>query len=338
MATFVDDCAIAYKSKVHFDKLAADLKKYGFNFTVEASLSDFLGVKLSRHGDTSFHMTQTTLIEKIIEYTGMTDSNGVYVPAEKKPLGIDPEGDPHDAPWNYRSVTGMLMFLANNSRPDLCYSVSQCCRHNHNPKASHTKAVKKIVRYLVATKDKGTILTPSDSLNLDLYVDCDFAGLYKSDPDREPTSAKSRMGYILFFSNCPLVVKSALLNEVGLSVCEVEYGSLSYATRTLLCVQRLVKEVVKKLGLDRVLDRPSIRCTIFEDNAATYQLASTHKLTNRTRYFHVKWHWFWQYVGEGSSRLFNLIKVSTHDMIADAFTKGLQREVFERLRKKYMGW
>ena len=86
MATFVDDCAIAYKSKVHFDKLAADLKKYGFNFTVEASLSDFLGVKLSRHGDTSFHMTQTTLIEKIIEYTGMTDSNGVYVPAEKKPL------------------------------------------------------------------------------------------------------------------------------------------------------------------------------------------------------------------------------------------------------------
>ena len=80
MATFADDCAIANKTKAHFDKLATDLKKQGFNFTVEESLSDFLGVKLSRHGNTSFHMTQTTLIEKIIEYTGMTDSNGVHVP------------------------------------------------------------------------------------------------------------------------------------------------------------------------------------------------------------------------------------------------------------------
>jgi len=191
---------------------------------------------------------------------------------------------------------------------------------------------------LVATKDKGTILTPSDSLDLDLYVDCDFAGLYKSDPDREPTSAKSRMGYILFFANCPLVCKSALLNEIGLSVCEVEYGSLSYATRTLLCVQRLVTEFVEMLKLDQIIKKPTINCTIFDDNAATIQLGNTHQLTNRTRYFHVKWHWFWQYVGEGSSRLFKLVKVSTHDQIADAFTKGLQREVFVRLRKKYMGW
>ena len=47
MATFVDDCAIAYQTKAHFDRLSSDLKEKGFDFTVEESLLDFLGVKIS---------------------------------------------------------------------------------------------------------------------------------------------------------------------------------------------------------------------------------------------------------------------------------------------------
>lgn len=33
----------------------------------------------------------------------------------------------------------------------------------------------------------------SKALDLDLYVNGDYAGLYKSDPDTSPMSAKSRM-------------------------------------------------------------------------------------------------------------------------------------------------
>jgi hypothetical protein len=52
-------------------------------------------------------------------------------------------------------------------------------------------AIKQIVLYLSHTWDKGTIIKPTNTLQLDCYVDADFAGLYNCNPDSSPTSAKS---------------------------------------------------------------------------------------------------------------------------------------------------
>ncbi len=41
----------------------------------------------------------------------------------------------------------------------------------------HKKAVKYIGQYLLATEDKGVILTPSEKYSLNAFVDSDFAGL-----------------------------------------------------------------------------------------------------------------------------------------------------------------
>jgi hypothetical protein len=58
-------------------------------------------------------------------------------------------------------------------------SASQVARFNHTPKQSHdATAIKTIVRYLHRTSDKGTIVCPTGTLQLDCYVNADFAGLY----------------------------------------------------------------------------------------------------------------------------------------------------------------
>ena len=93
-------------------------------------------------------------------------------------------------------------------------------RFGHNPKKSHVTAVKTIVRYLSRTSDKGTIVSPMGKFDSDYYVDADFAGLYKADPDEAPTAAKSRLGYIIVLSNCPLIWCSQLLTEISLSILE----------------------------------------------------------------------------------------------------------------------
>jgi hypothetical protein len=57
----------------------------------------------------------------------------------------------------------MLMYLAANTRPDIAYAVHQATRYTHAPKASHAAAVKRILRYLVGTRDKGIFFKPNKS-------------------------------------------------------------------------------------------------------------------------------------------------------------------------------
>ena len=188
----------------------------------------------------------------------------------------------------------MLLYLSTNTRPGIAFAVSQVARFGHNPKKSHAIAVKTIVRYLSRTSDKGTIMSPTGKFDLDCYVDADFAGLYKSDPDEAPTAAKSRLGYIIFLSNCPLIWCSLLLTEISLSTLEAEYSALSQAIRAMIPLRSLLLEMAHALNLD--LNIPSIKCTIFEDNNGALLLATNQCITSRTKYYLVKWHHFWSHM------------------------------------------
>jgi len=52
----------------------------------------------------------------------------------------------------YQSAVGSLMYAMLGSRPDLAYSVGLVSQFNHCPKPEHWIAVKRIFRYLIATK------------------------------------------------------------------------------------------------------------------------------------------------------------------------------------------
>jgi hypothetical protein len=69
-----------------------------------------------------------------------------------------------DAPfiedWECASIVGMLMYLAANTCPDIAYAVHQATIYTHDPRASHAVAIKRILRYIKGTKDKGVYVTP----------------------------------------------------------------------------------------------------------------------------------------------------------------------------------
>ena len=131
-------------------------------------------------------------------------------PASMKPLHKDEDEDPPLNDFNYRSVVGMLMYLASNTRPDISYAVHQAARFLHCPKLSHKNGILRICRYLQKTKTKGLQFQPEGDLKLDCYVDADFAGLYGHEDSQDPTSVKSRTGYVLIFGGCPLLWCSKL--------------------------------------------------------------------------------------------------------------------------------
>ena len=70
--------------------------------------------------------------------------------------------------------------------PELELSVHQCGQYAHNPQAIHEAALKRIGRYLANTKDKGIILTPTDDLKIDCFVDADFAGVWSYEDPNDP--------------------------------------------------------------------------------------------------------------------------------------------------------
>ncbi|KAI2503664.1 hypothetical protein MHU86_10788 [Fragilaria crotonensis] len=332
---YVDDLGIAFSNQRDLDELFANLDAKGFSFTKEGTFTDFLGinfVKDPKNG--TLTLTQKGLIQKIQEATGMKMSNSNWTPAGQAALGIDPDGPPMQESWSYRSVVGMLLYLSTNTRPDIAFAVSQVARFSHNPKKSHASAIKTIVRYLQRTYDKGMIVKPTGDLTLDCYVDADFAGLHRRDPDSSPSSAKSRTGYIITLGGCPILWKSHLQSEISLSTLEAEYSALSSAMRTLLPLRAMLIELINGLQLPDTLTS-TVKCRVFEDNNGALLLATNQRITNRTKYFQVKWHFFWAHVRDGTIAI---IKVDTQEQWADMLTKGLNRESFERVRRLVQGW
>ena len=337
MIIFVDDCGICAKHAKLIDQLIEELESEGFKLTRESTFAEFLGIQYNQIDSDHVHLTQKGLIKKILEAMQLESCKPNKIPAAKETLGIDPEGALISESWSYPSIIGMLLYLSTNTRPDIAFAVSQVARFTHNPKQSHAIAVKTIARYLKGTIDQGTIVKTATQLCLDCFVDADFAGLFHSDPDSSITSAKSRSGYIIKLSGCPLIWKSQLIPTICLSTAESEYYALSQSMRVLLPIRSLLIEMVEHIDFPphlRLFDN-NLLTTTHEDNTSALSLATDQHITSRTRHYHVRWHFFWQAVQDGAVKV---IYVETTNQEADYLTKGLPIDGFTRIREKVQGW
>jgi transposase InsO family protein len=335
---YVDDCLFFGKQREKIHAMIAEIEGAGFTLTIEEDVYAFLGVEVKFNAtDGTVSLTQPGLLKKIISMTGLQDSNSKATPAEKDPLGPGLDDDPpHDEDWEYPSVIGCLLYLANNTRPDIQFAVHSCARYTHRPKAIHSKAVKRIVRYLVGTADKGLLLRPSTDITIDMYVDADFAGMWQAAaPVDDPVRVKSRTGYLILLANCPLVWASKLQTEIATSTLEAEFIALSTGMRELIPARTIFHALAKSIGLD-VPEQASLRSTVFEDNNGCLTLATVPKMTPRTKHIGVKYFWFRSKVGPGSG--ITIKKVDTKAQLADTLTKGLPAEQFATLRTQLMGW
>jgi hypothetical protein len=175
---------------------------------------------------------------------------------------------------------------------------------------------------------------PSGRLDVESFVDADFAGLYRREPDESQNSVRSRSGYIIKLGNCPLVWKSQLQTKIALSTLQAEYSALTQCMRTLLPLRTLLIDTSKAIKHPAEVVS-TIKCTAFEDNNGSLILANQQKITARTKHFLVEWHFFWDNVKNGE---IEVIKVVTTEQQADYLTKGLSREAFEANRLATQGW
>jgi len=362
---YVDDTILAGPIAADLEeeirKLGVDESEHQHVFELrnEGEVGDFLGIiRIKQTGPKQFYLTQTGLIDKVLLAAGMNECRGTKTPTFSTSLGSDKEGEEFKEDWDYASVVGMLMYLASNSRPDIAFAVNSCARFTHSPRNSHAMAVKKILRYLNGTRDKGLFLNPTSALTVDCYVDADFAGLWGAEHDQDPVCVKSRTGYIIMFMGCPLVWASKLQTQIALSTMEAEYIALSTSMRELIGIRGVLKEMNEfvlggkqgvvqysthsKAFTEVPQDHDAMKAstgipqsTVHEDNEACLKFATMPKMSSRTKHIAVPYHFFRSKVAELEIRI---VGIDTDKQLGDQFTKGLPEEKFVRDRINLMGW
>jgi len=246
-------------------------------------------------------MTQTGLIDDIIHDLGLNTPLTKYekhnTPATEV-LQSDSDKPAFNEQWSYRSIIGKLNFLAQNTRPDISFAVHQCAKFCNNPCQSHGIAIKQIGRYLKATADKGLILRPDGTNQLNAYVDADFCGAWSYEQAYVRDHNLSRAGYVITYSGCPIYWKSTLEKQIALSTCEAEYIALSMCCRSLIPMRRLMIDIFNKFSIHLDQSKTDINSklgnsVILEDNAVAITLANDgDKYRPRTKHLSIKWHHF----------------------------------------------
>ena len=130
-------------------------------------------------------MNNDGLIKNTKNICGMEDCELRQTPTSVvAPLGndyLDKEAKLQDE-WEYASVIGILMYVVNNSRPDIAFVVNQCTRFTKTFKQSHEKSILHICKYLKGNskkgKYKGLRIYYSKNMQVYCYAGADFTRIY----------------------------------------------------------------------------------------------------------------------------------------------------------------
>jgi hypothetical protein len=173
-------------------------------------LTFFLGLQIYQH-DTCIFISQTKYIKEMLKRFGMEDCKPVSTPMQTS-CKLRKEDESKDADQRlYRSMIGSLLYVTS-SRPDVMQAVGQVARFQATPKETHVMAVKRIFRYLKATKDYGLWYPKGNELSLVAYTDADWAG---SIDDRRSTS-----GETFYLGECLVSWLSKKQSSISLSTTE----------------------------------------------------------------------------------------------------------------------
>jgi len=210
----------------------------------------------------------------------------------------------------YRSLVGALMYIMIGTRPDISFAVGCLSRFLINPGKRHWEQALRVLNYLRGTRDLVISYSRNSKggLTLQGFSDSDWAG--------EKDGSRSTSGYIWMLSGGPISWKSRLQPIVALSSTEAEYITITAAAQEGIWLRRVMAE----LGFEQVG-----ATSLAVDNEGAIALSENPQAHPRTKHIRLRYHFIRQYVQE------DIIKphyVSTHDNVADIFTKNLPKDKF----------
>ncbi|CAM8943929.1 unnamed protein product [Rhodiola kirilowii] len=280
-----------------------------FEMSMVGQLTFFLGIQV-RQLENGTEISQQKYLGEVVKKYGFGGSKHVNTPSSPNESLTKDDASPRTDATRYRGMIGSLQYLTA-SRPDTMFSVCQCARFQAEPRESHVKAVKRILRYLKGTEKLVMWYPRVKSLSLEGYSDADFAG------DR--TDRKSTSGMAQFLGSCLVSWGSKKQNSVALSTAEAEYvAAVAYFAQILWLRNQLS-------DFNLHFNQVPILC----DNTSAISIAKNPVQHGKTKPIEIKHHFLRDCV---EKELVTINFCRSEDQVADIFTKALHREAFEKLR------
>jgi hypothetical protein len=274
-------------------------------------LKYFLGFQIKQLQEGTF-ISQTKYIQDILKKFGMKNGKPIKTPMGiNGHLDLDTGGKSVDQKV-YRSMIGSLLYLCA-SRPDIMLSVCMCARFQANPKEVHLGAVKRIMMYLVYTPKFGLWYTKGSTFDLIGYSNADYAGCKI---DRKSTS-----GTCQFLGSSLVSWASKKQNSVALSTAEAEYITASHCCAQLFWMRQTLRDYGYKLS----------KVPLLCDNERAIRMADNPIEHSCTKHIDIRYHFLRDDHQKGD---IEIAYVSTHNQLADIFTKPLDEKTFSKLRNE----
>ena len=131
----------------------------------------------------------------------------------------------------------------------------------------HGEAIIYVARYLMRLRDVGIRFSPNPNKGFECYCDANFSGNWNKDgAAHDPSTAKLRSGWIIFYAGCPKIWASKLQSQVALLTTEAEYIALSMSLRDVLLIMFLLDDM-RDRGFQVICTAPHVYSKVFEDNS-----------------------------------------------------------------------
>jgi hypothetical protein len=152
-AQSVDGCAgFGTKEEVHSDN-AKLLQRFVGRVLGEIQEQVFLGILHVRDWEKGTHyLSQPTHIDAVLSKHGFAAGKAASTPMDYKvmllPATVHVKKE-QQLLSSYPATVGSIMYMANSTRPDLCYTASVLARFMGNPSDAHLEETQRLLHYLI---------------------------------------------------------------------------------------------------------------------------------------------------------------------------------------------
>ncbi|MBW0520132.1 hypothetical protein O181_059847 [Austropuccinia psidii MF-1] len=195
----------------------------------------------------------------------------------------------------YLRHIGMLLYIAQGSRPDICYSVSYLACFSMGTDESHWQALEHLIAYLRGMiEDKIIISEKEGDPDFNCFVDANWGG----------EGNRSAQGFIIMHGGNPIAWKSK-----PQTTAKAEYIALSFAAKECLWLSNLFSNFLHN-------NTPFL----LSDNRAAIGIATECVSRKQTQHLIRELNIINEYLVQ---KKINLKWISTKDQLANIFTKGI---------------
>ncbi|MBW0490169.1 hypothetical protein O181_029884 [Austropuccinia psidii MF-1] len=288
----VDDGAITASSETLMSELMRTLNmKLKIKWNNE--ICGLVGIDIKKL-DNGFKFYQPDLINKL---THLNESN--ITAKSPLPINCKLESNPSkEMDKAYLRRIGILLYIAQASRPNICQAVNYLARFSMGTTQEHWLALEHLISYMRGTCDMGILIANDNkSSEIRCYVDANWGG----EGDR------STHGYLLLHGKNPISWQSKRQTTIASSTAQAEYMSLSFAVRECIWVSNLFQPILGELIP-----------TMLSDNKTAIGISTASMSRKQTRHLIRDFNLINEYITCGKIKL---QWISTDHQLADILTK-----------------